>query len=79
MEGNESVAAELRREYQREWRKKNKDKVAKYNREYWIKKAKELEEEKHDDKKQHKKSLVRSWRLHKANDDDDVWTIYNTL
>ena len=51
MEGNKSEAAELRREYQREWRKKNKDKVAKYNREYWIKKAKELEEEKHDDKK----------------------------
>ena len=51
MEGNESVAVKLRREYQREWRKKNKDKVAKYNREYWIKKAKELEEEKHDDKK----------------------------
>ena len=51
MEGNESVAAELRREYQREWRRKNKDKVAKYNREYWIKKAQELEEEKHDDKK----------------------------
>lgn len=51
MEGNESVAVKLRREYQREWRKKNKDKVAKYNREYWIKKAQELEEEKHDDKK----------------------------
>ena len=51
MEGNESVAAELRREYQREWRRKNKEKVAEYNHNYWIKKAKELEEEKHDDKK----------------------------
>ena len=51
MQGNESVAVELRRKYHREWRKKNKDKVAEYNRNYWMKKAKELEEEKHDDKK----------------------------
>ena len=51
MEGNESVAAELRREYQREWRRKNKEKVAEYNHNYWMKKAKELEGEKRDDKK----------------------------
>ena len=51
MEGNESVAAELRREYQREWRRKNKEKVAEYNHNYWIKKAKELEEGKHEAKK----------------------------
>ena len=51
MEGNESVAVKLRREYQREWRKKNKDKVAEYNRNYWMKKAKELEGEEHDAKK----------------------------
>ena len=51
MEGNESVAAELRREYQREWRRKNKEKVAEYNRNYWMKKAKELEGGKHADKK----------------------------
>ena len=51
MKGNESVAVELRKEYHREWRKNNKDKVAEYNRNYWMKKAKELEEEKHDDKK----------------------------
>ena len=51
MKENESLAVKLRREYQRKWRKKNKDKVAEYNRNYWMKKAKELEEEKHDDKK----------------------------
>lgn len=51
MKDKKSVAAELRREYHREWRKKNKDKVAEYNRNYWMKKAKELEGEKHDAKK----------------------------
>ena len=51
MKDNKSVAAELRRKYHREWRKKNKDKVAEYNRNYWMKKAEELEGEKRDDKK----------------------------
>ena len=32
-------AAKMRREYQREWRAKNKDKVAASNRRYWERKA----------------------------------------
>ncbi len=32
-------AARMRREYQREWRAKNKDKVAANNRRYWERKA----------------------------------------
>lgn len=38
-------ARELCRAYQREWRAKNKDKVKKYNREYWQKKAEQLVKE----------------------------------
>lgn len=30
--------------YAREWRKKNPEKVKKYNENYWLKKAKEMEE-----------------------------------
>ena len=33
------AAAKARREYQREWRRKNRDKVAANNRRYWEKKA----------------------------------------
>lgn len=33
------AAVNARREYQREWRRKNKDKVAANNRRYWEKKA----------------------------------------
>lgn len=33
------AALNVRREYQREWRAKNKDKVAANNRRYWEKKA----------------------------------------
>lgn len=51
MKSNKSVAAELRRKYHREWRRKNKEKVAEYNHNYWMKKAKELEGVKHDAKK----------------------------
>lgn len=36
----QSRALELRREYQREWRRKNKDKVKESNRLYWERKAK---------------------------------------
>ena len=35
----QSRALELRREYQREWRRKNKDKVKANNRRYWERKA----------------------------------------
>jgi hypothetical protein len=37
----ESVAKEERLKYFREWRRKNKDKVKKHNKNYWEKKAKE--------------------------------------
>ena len=33
------AAVEARREYQREWRRKNKDKVKANNRRYWERKA----------------------------------------
>lgn len=33
-------ALEMRRAYQREWRKKNPDKVRKHNQTYWERKAK---------------------------------------
>lgn len=32
-------AVKMRREYQREWRRKNKDKVSANNRRYWERKA----------------------------------------
>lgn len=35
-------ARELKRAYQREWQRKNKDKVALYKQRYWEKKAREL-------------------------------------
>ena len=35
------VAVELRRQYLREWRRRNPDKVRGYNQKYWIKKAEE--------------------------------------
>lgn len=44
MEKQKELALEARREYYREWRKNNKEKVAEYNRNYWLKKAKEKEE-----------------------------------
>jgi hypothetical protein len=37
----EAVAKEVRLKYFREWRRKNKDKVKKHNKNYWEKKAKE--------------------------------------
>lgn len=36
----DKAAAEARKEYFREWRKKNSDKVKKYNENYWRKRAK---------------------------------------
>lgn len=37
-------AIALSREYKREWRKKNPEKVRKYNVEYWERKAAKLQE-----------------------------------
>ena len=39
----ELKAKELKREYYREWRKNNKDKVKASQDRYWLKKARELE------------------------------------
>lgn len=35
----DEMAAEAKREYFRQWRKKNKDKIKKYNQSYWRKYA----------------------------------------
>lgn len=48
MGNTKEKALELQRNYQREWRRKNKDKVKKYNKTYWERKAlacNELKEE----------------------------------
>ena len=44
MEPNTEKARELQREYLKQWRAKNKDKVRRYNQEYWKRKAAEREE-----------------------------------
>ena len=36
-------AKEAMKQYMREWRKKNKEKIEQYNAQYWEKKAKESE------------------------------------
>ena len=38
-------ASELKREYQRKWRAKNKERVREYNRRFWEKKAGEVQKE----------------------------------
>ena len=42
--GIKDLAREKQREYMREWRKKNKDKVRQYNADYWLRKAQESRE-----------------------------------
>lgn len=44
---NNDKARKLYNDYQREWRKKNKEKLKQYMKNYWEKKAKEIEEQKH--------------------------------
>lgn len=44
VDGNLS-AREMQRRYLREWRKKNPDKVKKYNRDYWRRKAEKAKQE----------------------------------
>ena len=41
-------AVEMRRAYLREWRKKNPEKVRKYCREYWERKAAKAAKEEHE-------------------------------
>ena len=45
----EELAREKQREYQREWRMKNPDKVKEYNKRYWRKKALEMLKEQQED------------------------------
>ena len=44
----QELAREKQREYLREWRKKNPDKVKEYNQRYWRKKALEMLKEQQD-------------------------------
>lgn len=54
----DQLALEARREYYRDWRAANKDKVKQYNRSYWERKAQErknrqnLGKEERDDRRQ---------------------------
>lgn len=41
----QQLAAEARREYHRQWRAKNRDKIREKNRHYWEKKALEIMEQ----------------------------------
>ena len=45
----DSRAKELQRQYLREWRQKNKDKVREYNEQYWLRKARKEREGKKDE------------------------------
>ena len=40
----EERAKEMQRQYLREWRRKNKDKMQQYRKNYWLKKAQEAGE-----------------------------------
>lgn len=42
LSAEERAAIEARREYQRQWRAANRDRVRAHNQRYWSKKAKEL-------------------------------------
>lgn len=45
---DQEAIREAQREYFREWRKKNKDKVRQHNRNYWEKKARQRLEAKNE-------------------------------
>lgn len=40
---DEEKAALAKKEYMRDWRKKNAEKVKEYNKNFWLKKANEME------------------------------------
>ncbi len=44
----QELSRKIQREYQREWRKKNPDKIKEYNQRYWRKKALMLKEQQED-------------------------------
>lgn len=41
----EQIALQARREYHKQWRQKNKARVAEYNKLYWQRKAEQIAEE----------------------------------
>lgn len=41
----EKLASEMRRDYLRDWRRKNPDKVRQYNRKYWLNKVEQRSNE----------------------------------
>lgn len=43
MSNTETLAQEMSKAYQREWRTKNKEKVREYNKRYWQKRAEKLQ------------------------------------
>lgn len=45
-DGITEAAKEARREYHREWQKRNRDKVKQYHDKYWNKKAEQIQAEK---------------------------------
>ena len=51
MENLSQQALEARREYQRQWRKKNPDKVRERNRNYWERRAARMAAEAQDEQK----------------------------
>jgi hypothetical protein len=52
MKKTNELALEARRAYYREWRKRNKDRVRKYNQDYWTRRA--IREASRDDVKEGK-------------------------
>lgn len=44
-EQERALAAEARREYKRNWNRKNADKVKEHQERYWLKKGKQMEKE----------------------------------
>ena len=45
MDDKKNAAIEARRAYQKAWRAKNRDKVRKYNEQYWLRVVERLNEE----------------------------------
>ena len=60
----EELAREKQREYLREWRKKNPDKVREYNKRYWKKKALEMLKEQQEAQEDYplKQEQEQLWR-----------------
>lgn len=50
---NTSRAKQLKRQYQHEWRQRNKAKVREYNERYWLRRAAEAEQSEREEATQH--------------------------